>query len=101
MTEARIDLSAAPAGLEELLAGFPAYVKVEGRLSWTWHDPTFGSVSIEVSASPGPPHTIVVRTDGRSHVARERAHRIALRLHEHFGETSELTWMGQPRSDGP
>ena len=93
MPGARIEINAAPAGLEELLAGFPAYVKVEGRLSWTWHDPTFGSVSIEVSESPGPLDTIVVRTDGRSHVARERANRIALRLQEHFGETSELTWI--------
>lgn len=93
MTGARIELRAAPAGLEELLAGFPAYVKVEGRLSWAWHDPTFGSVSIEVSESGRSLHSIVVSTDSQSHVARERTNKMALRILERHAGVGALTWL--------
>lgn len=93
MTGARIVLSVPPAGLEELLEGFSAFVMDEGRRRWTWHDSTFGSVSIEVSDSAGSLHTIVIHTDDRSHVARERTNRIALRLMERYAAIGELTWL--------
>ncbi|MGV8040183.1 MAG: hypothetical protein AB2L07_08915 [Thermoanaerobaculaceae bacterium] len=92
MAGARIDLKAAPEGLEELLAGFPAFVRVEGRLSWTWHDSTFGSVSIEVSESGGSLTSIVVSTDSQSHLARERANKMALRVLEWYAGIASLTW---------